>query len=382
MHRKLSDTRAATPAAIQPGEGMFHCVGDWTLDGIAALEQRLAQTPWPAGDVALDGSGIEACDTTGAMLLADTLDGLRRAGRQARLTGLQPEFQALLDLVVERRKEALHAAAPPRRRLPPLAQLGRQVLIRLTRMQGLLAFLGETSVVLARSLLQPTRIRWRALFANIERAGLDAIPIVGLLSFLIGLVIAYQGSNQLQTYGANIYIVELVCLIMVRELAPLLTAIIVAGRTGSAFTAQIGTMQVTEEIDALRIIGINPIAMLVVPKLLGLCIALPLLSLLADAASICGGMVVARSMLDINFVDFIQRIPRAVTPFSFLFGLGKAPVFALVIALVGCYQGFQVRGGADSVGRQTTESVMQAIFLVIVIDALFAVLIGAKGIQR
>lgn len=382
MPRKLSDASPTAPADIQTRDGTPRCLGDWTLEGIAGLEQRLARVSWPAGDITLDGAGVDSFDTTGAMALADTLDALRRQGRSARLVGLQPEFQALLELVIERRCEAIHAAAPPPRPLAPLAQLGREVWTRLKRMQGLLAFLGETSVVLARSLLKPTRIRWRALFANIERAGLDAIPIVGLLSFLIGLVIAYQGGNQLKTYGANIYIVELVCLIMVRELAPLLTAIIVAGRTGSAFTAQIGTMKVTEEVDALRIIGINPVAMLVIPKVLGLCIALPLLSLFADIASICGGMVVARLMLDVNFIDFVQRIPRAVTPFSFLFGLGKTPVFALVIALVGCYQGFQVRGGADSVGRQTTESVVQAIFLVIIIDAVFAVLMGTKGIQR
>jgi len=244
---------------------------------------------------------------------------------------------------------------------------------------GFLAFLGETSIAMARALVWPARIRWQALFANIETAGLRAMPIVGLLSFLIGVVIAYQGGNQLRYYGANIFIVELVTLTMVRELAPLIAAIIVAGRTGSSYTAQIGTMQVTEEVDALRTIGIDPFDMLVLPKLFGLLIVLPLLAVFADMSSVFGGMVVAALMLDVSFQEFLNRIPQVVSLFSFLFGIMKAPVFAAIIALVGCYQGFQVYGGADSVGRQTTQSVVQAIFLVIVADALFAMFLGTVG---
>ncbi len=197
---------------------------------------------------------------------------------------------------------------------------------------------------------------------------------------MMGVVIAYQGGRQLEFYGANIFIVELVALTMLRELAPLITAIIVAGRTGSSYTAQIGTMQITEEVDALRTIGIPPLDLLVVPKLLALTVALPLLTVFADALSVFGGMVMAQTLLDVGFGDFLERLPKVVTLTSFLLGVSKAPVFAAIIALVGCYQGFRVRGGADSVGRQTTVSVVQSIFLVIAADALFSVVLGGVGL--
>ena len=228
-------------------------------------------------------------------------------------------------------------------------------------------------------MLGTRRLRWQALAVTLQQAGLNALPIVALLAFLMGVVIAYQGGLQLKAYGANIFIVELVCLTMVRELAPLITAIIVAGRTGSAFAAQIGTMRVTEEVDALQTIGIEPLDILVLPKLIALLIALPLLTVFADALSIFGGIVMAQFLLDINAVDFINRIPEAVSATSLMIGIGKAPVFAAIIALVGCYQGFRVSASADSVGRQTTLSVVQAIFLVIVADAGFSVVLGSVG---
>ena len=199
------------------------------------------------------------------------------------------------------------------------------------------------------------------------------MPIVGLLTFLMGVVIAYQGADQLQRFGANIFIADLVGLSMVRELSPLLTAIIVAGRSGSAYAAQIGTMKITEEIDALRTIGVGPTELLVLPKMLALIIALPLLTLYADVTGVLGGMLMARSKLDVSFDVFLDRLGEAVSLSSFLTGIGKAPVFAAIIALVGCYRGFQVSGSADSVGRQTTVSVVQSIFLVILADALFSV---------
>ena len=207
-----------------------------------------------------------------------------------------------------------------------------------------------------------------------------ALPIVGLLAFLTGVVLAYQSGTQLSMYGANIFIVDLVGITLLRELAPLLTAIIVAGRSGSAYTAQIGTMRVTEEIDALRTLGIAPMELLVLPKLLALIILMPLLSAFADIMGVLGGMLVAKLAFGVSVADFLERFPEAVSLTNYLIGIGKAPVFAAVIALVGCYQGFQVQGGADSVGKQVTVSVVQAIFLVIVVDALFSVLFNALGI--
>lgn len=238
---------------------------------------------------------------------------------------------------------------------------------------ALLAFVGESAMALANCIAHPTRVRWRSIAFNLRSAGWDALPIVGLLSFLLGVVIAYQGAAQLRQYGANIFVADLVGLSMLREFAPLMTAIIVAGRSGSAYAAQIGTMAVTEEIDAMRTIGIAPLELLVLPKLIALVIALPLLTVFADVMGVAGGMLMARTQLGVGFEEFLDRLGKAVSVTSYMVGLAKAPVFALIVVVVGCYQGFRTKGGADSVGRQTTRSVVQSIFMVIVADALFSV---------
>lgn len=212
---------------------------------------------------------------------------------------------------------------------------------------------------------------------NIRGAGFDALPIVGLLSFLLGIVVAYQGAGQLRQYGANIFVADLVGLSMLREFAPLITAIIIAGRSGSAYAAQIGTMSVSEEIDAMRTLGIAPLDLLVVPKVIALVIALPLLTAFADVLGVFGGMIMARAQLDVGFGEFLDRFVKAVSMTSYLIGICKAPVFAAIIAVVGCFHGFRTKGGADGVGRQTTRSVVQSIFLVIVADALFSVAFSA-----
>ena len=230
---------------------------------------------------------------------------------------------------------------------------------------------------MATSTLHPRRWRGRPILFNIRSAGVDALPIVALLSFLLGVVVAYQGADQLRRYGANIFVADLVGVSMLREFAPLITAIIIAGRSGSAYAAQIGTMAVTEEIDAMRTLGIAPFEMLVLPKLVALAIALPLLTVFADVAGVLGGMLMARAQLDVGYAEFLARFVKAVGLSTYGVGLAKAPVFAVVIVSIGCFQGFRTRGGADSVGRQTTRSVVQAIFLVIVADALFSIAFSA-----
>ncbi|PIE83652.1 MAG: hypothetical protein CSA09_00770 [Candidatus Contendobacter odensis] len=327
----------------------------------------------------LDGAGIHRLDTTGALQLLNVIADLEQTSSSVQLTGLRNEQQTLLHLVRERRTDA-GSTVPPNRSIGILEKQGHRAIHLLKSAFSFLSFIGEVAIALGKLALKPGRFRWQALFADIETAGVYALPIVGLLAFMMGVVIAYQGGQQLEFYGANIFIVELVSLTMLRELAPLVTAIIVAGRTGSSYTAQIGTMQVTEEVDALRTIGISPIDLLVLPKLVSLTIALPLLVLFADVLSILGGMFMAQIMLDISVSDFIDRVPQVVTPISFLMGIGKAPIFAAIIALVGCYQGFRVRGGADSVGQQTTISVVQSIFLVIAADALFSIILGGIGL--
>ncbi|MFN0186731.1 MAG: MlaE family ABC transporter permease [Aquabacterium sp.] len=263
------------------------------------------------------------------------------------------------------------------RALQALEGIGRHGAAVAGQGMAMLSFIGEVALTAANSLRHPARWRVRPILFNLRSAGFDALPIVGLLSFLLGVVVAYQGADQLRRYGAHIFVADLVGVSMLREFAPLITAIILAGRSGSAYAAQIGTMAVTEEIDAMRTLGIVPIELLVLPKLVALMIAMPLLTAYADGLGVLGGMLMARAQLDVGFPEFADRFVKAVSPTTYLVGLAKAPVFAAIIALVGCFQGLRTRGGADSVGRQTTRAVVQSIFLVIVADALFSVAFSA-----
>ena len=354
-----------------PSPSEARCAGAWVLRAITPLERRLAARSFPGdGELVIDAAAVTAMDTSGAWLLHRTIRALEAHGRTVRVQGLRPEFNSLFRLVVSRAP----ASRPPAAAAPGvLAKIGRQAWDSLLGGFGLLTFLGECAVALVRALAQPRRIRWRPILYNVQTAGFEALPITGMLSFLLGIVIAYQGAEQLRRVGANIYIADLVGLSMVRELSPLITAIIVAGRSGSAYTAQIGTMKVTEEIDALRTVGVAPMDQLVLPKMLALIVALPLLTVYTDVMGVLGGMIMARAQLDVSFFTFLDRLDDAVKLKSYLIGVGKAPVFAAIIALVGCYQGFQVSGSAESVGRQTTVSVVQSIFLVILSDALFSI---------
>lgn len=256
---------------------------------------------------------------------------------------------------------------------PTLESVGKGAASAWEQCFALLSFVGESALALLGWVTHPPRIRWRPILFNLRTAGLDALPIVGLLSFLLGIVVAYQGADQLRQYGANIYVTDLVGLSMLREFAPLMSAIIIAGRSGSAYAAQIGTMQVTQEVDAMRTLGIAPLEMLVLPKLIALLIAMPLLTVFADVLGVAGGMLMARAQLGISFSAFLDRFPHAVSTTSYMVGIGKAPVFAVIISVIGCFQGFRTKGGADSVGRQTTRAVVQSIFLVILADALFSI---------
>ncbi len=270
-----------------------------------------------------------------------------------------------------------HPASRAARAPGMLEAAGRNASAALQEAAALLAFLGESATAFAGCVAHPSRLRWRPILFNIRSAGVDALPIVGLLALMLGLVVAYQGADQLRQYGANIFVADLVGLSMLREFAPLITAIIIAGRSGSAYAAQIGTMEVTEEIDAMRTLGIAPIEMLVLPKVFALVIALPLLTAAADVLGVLGGMVMASAQLDVGYGEFIDRFLKAVSTTTYMIGIGKAPVFAAIIAVVGCFQGFRTRGGADSVGRQTTRAVVQSIVLVIVADGLFSIAFSA-----
>lgn len=352
--------------------------GDWTVRHLERLEADLRQIPWPDGTITIDLSAVGRMDTGGAWLLQRLLAVLESEQRHVEVQGLSPKAAGLLGLV---RSTSLQAGAVPYPKQPGIVEdLGRRGIDSIGAGIGLVAFVGEMGSAWFRQVLHPGRIRWGAVSESLVEAGHRALGIVGLLSFLLGIVIAYQGGIQLRQYGASLFVADLVGLSMVRELAPLITAIIVAGRTGSAYTAQIGTMQVTEEVDALRSMGIPPMDLLVLPKLFALIVALPLLTVFADIMGVLGGMVMSGMQLDIAFATYIQRLGVAISVDSFLVGVGKAPVFAAIIATIGCYQGFQVAGSAESVGRRTTTSVVHSILAVIVVDAAFSVAFSRLGI--
>lgn len=353
--------------------------GAWVLDNLIELQRQVDRLSLPdRGSVRIDAGDVSRLDTAGVDLLRVLRDRARRDDRDVPVDGLADEYLALLELVDERMVPLEEVPQPERPGL--VERVGRTTVAWAQDLLALVAFIGEASIAVLRQVRRPSRIRFRQTMKIVQDSGLDALPIVGLLVFLLGVVVAYQGGRQLEIYGANIFIVEMVGLIMLRELAPLIAAIIVAGRTGSAYAAEIGTMRVTEEIDALETIGIGPFDQLVLPKVFGLMLALPLLVVFGDIMGIVGGIVMAQVVLDVSYADFIQRMPTAISTSDFVVGVAKAPVFALIISMVGCHQGFQVTGGADSVGKQTTVSVVQSIFLVIISDAAFSILFSWMGV--
>ena len=370
-------------AITQPTSQGFILEGCWNAQNMGNIEHQIATIQVPANtNVTVNCAKIEAMDTAGAWLLQKLLLRLNQKNTVQKnivvyLVGLRPIFKKLLDAVsadmANLNLQENDAKSKPTIKPNFVERIGEKTIAASNQTTEALSFVGETATALVKSILQPKRIRWRPILFNIRSAGFDALPIVGLLSFLLGVVVAYQGADQLRQYGANIFVADLVGLSMLREFAPLMTAIIIAGRSGSAYAAQIGTMAVTEEIDAMRTLGISPQELLVLPKVIALIIAMPLLTVFADVLGVFGGMLMARQQLDVSFVEFLDRFVKAVSPTAFMIGIGKAPVFAAIIAMVGCFQGFRTKGGADSVGRQTTRSVVQSIFLVIVADALFSV---------
>ena len=348
--------------------------GRWILPEMDAAKSAMDALKFNAlsENFTLDASHIESIDTNGCYLISKLLYTASEAGKKGTLTGLKKEDLDLFNFIDTKLNFDMPPAKTPAL-LNYLSQLGKYGINLTIDAMGFLAFTGEASLELFKNLLRPWRIRWRTFWANIQTAGVNALAIVGLLNFLVGFVITYQGGTLLRMFGVNIFAVDLITISTLRILAPMLTAIIIAGRTGSAFAAQIGTMKVNEEVDALETIGINPIDQLVIPKLLAMLVAMPFLTIFADILGILGGMVLSYTFLDISFAEFLERIPQTVTINSFLVGLAQTPVFAIIITFVGCYQGFQVQGGADSVGRQTTTAVVQSIFLVIIFEAIFSI---------
>lgn len=348
--------------------------GSWETASLAQLDvglRRLARARVRAARI--DLGAVDNMDTAGAWLLYRTRKELRARGVAAEFQGAKPAHADILNRIetgdVEQTLERDEVGPV----LAMVERVGRASIAALKEGADLLSFLGATVITAGRAAVKPRRIRFTSLISHIEQVGLNAMPIVGLLSFLIGMVIAYQGAEQLRRFGAEIFTVDLLGIFMLREMGILLTAIIVAGRSGSAFTAQIGTMQVNEEVDAMRTLGLDPLEVLVLPRILALIIALPLLTVLADVMGLAGGALMSMVVIDITLVQFTERLKDVVPLWAFWVGLIKAPVFGLLIGLVGCREGLNVAGSAESVGRHTTKSVVVSIFLVIVADALFSI---------
>ena len=350
--------------------------GEWTVRAAPRLDSELrALEPGDAGEAEIDGSSVERLDSAGAWLLVRTKRTLEQRGKRVSAIIL-PEIYGSLIHTVEHEHTAPPVTLPHRHTLNALLErIGRAAIHAVAQAYGMLGYLGRVTVETAEAFVMPRgNLKVAALIHQIEETGLNSIPIVGLLAFLIGIVLAYQGADQLKRFGAEIFTINLLGVGVLREIGGLITAIIIAGRSGSAFTAQIGTMRVNEEIDAMETIGLNTVDVLVLPRILGLVIALPLLTFFADIMALIGGAIMCYFDLGITIPAFMRQLHEAITINTFMVGIIKAPVFAFVIGLVGCYEGLQVERNAASVGRLTTRSVVESIFLIIVIDAAFSIM--------
>lgn len=327
----------------------------------------------------LDLSSVEGLDTAGALAINLLQNKLLGDGFKTEVAGASPKHLELLELakLPPEHVDDYKAVSPF---LVTLNNIGQRVFVELKTVVAVLAFTGLLILTLGKTIIKPWTMRWTSIFYHMEQAGVMAVPIVGLLSFLIGMVLAYMSADQLTRFGAQPFVVNLLSVSLLRELGPMLAAIVVAGRSGSAFTAEIGAMVTNQEVDAMQVFGFDPMRYLVLPRVIGLLITFPLLAFLANILGLLGGWVALRISYDMDLFSFVSRLHDVIEARHIWIGLAKAPVFALAVSLVGCYQGFQSTGSADSVGKLTTKSVVESIFLVIVINAVFAIVYSKLGI--
>jgi len=359
---------------------VMHLEGPMVINTAAQIEEALSNIEVKKGKkISFCLGNVTAFDTAGAWLIYRTMRDLRFHGAIVSYENATADQEILLEQALI--NDAPCTISPPKKNsfLQQVEDVGVGTLNFLESIGSILSFLGLVIMRLLRLLAQPTKLRMTSVVFHMEQVGFKALPIVGLLCFLIGLVIVQQGAFQLRQFGADVFVVNLIGVSALRELGILLTAIIAAGRSGSAFTAQIGSMKLYEEVDALQTIGLDPVDTLVIPRLLALVFLMPLLAFYADIMALAGGATWSWIALDISPATFIRRLNDAVTITDYWVGIIKAPVFGMVIAVVGCFNGLNVRGGAASVGERTTMSVVQSIFMVIVLDAFFAIFFTAIG---
>jgi len=360
-------------------ETVIALVGEILIAQVERLRAGLDAVAGP-GPAVIDLRRVERLDTAGAWMITDLRRRLEADGIRTRLAGVSRTQSELLETV----EASLPKGPLPDRPRPGLrdrlADFGEATVAAGLTLVELTALLGAVMARIAALFLHPGRLRFTSLVHHMQEAGLNAVPIVSLMAFLIGVVLAFQGATQLQQFGAEIFVVDLIALSILRELGILLTAIIVAGRSASAFTAAIGSMKMREEVDAMRTLGLDPIEVLVLPRILALVIMLPILVFVADIMGLVGGALMSWIELGISPGMFQARLLNSTDAIHYVTGLIKAPFFAVLIGLIGCYEGLKVEGNAESLGRLTSKSVVLAIFLVIVADAAFSIFYALVGL--
>ena len=374
-NQQKSPAHPARPTIFAKGDGARLALrGDL---GIATLaDARSALKPWskPGPGRSLDLSGLGSLDTPGALLLR----GLR--GEGVSLTGVRAEHRSLLDLICGLELPPASKLKPVRRWRELVIQIGKGAHDVAWAAVDIATFVGRTASWTVRGLVHPSSLRPASISRHIAETGIQALPIIGLMAVMIAIVIGYQGVAQLRRFGGEDFTINLVAVSVLREMAVIITAIMVAGRSGSAFTAEIGVMKTRQEVDALQVMGMEPMQVLVVPRVIALVITLPLLTFFADVMGLLGGAAISQFLLDMSPTQYLARLPHVVDGSDFFVGLFKAPVFAFFIASIACMHGLKVSGSAESVGRETTRAVVKSIFLVIALDALFSIVFEKMGV--
>ena len=354
--------------------------GRLVTNTLGQVETAFREYSAAGSSLTLDLSALELMDTGGAYLVVSLQRRLAAAGTQVEITGANSDQLALIETVSQALPAEEGIEDLPRGFIPWVESVGRKTHAAFLSFLSLLSFLGLTLQRFLRVIVQPRRLRMAALVSQMQETGLNAVPIVALMGFLIGIVLSFQGAAQLRQFGAEVFVVDLISISILRELGILLTAIIVAGRSGSAFTASIGSMKVREEIDAMRTLGLDPIEVLVLPRVIALLIMLPALGFIANISGIFGGALMSWVELGVSPDMFITRLHENTDVWHLAVGMFKGPFFAVVIGVVACWRAMQVHGSSESVGRQTTASVVQSIFLVITLDAAFSVFFSEVGV--
>lgn len=349
--------------------------GSWLIADLGDVDAWIQKFDVSQSDLkSIDATQITKMDTAGALLIHSLQQKLGKQNISIPINGLPDTFKALLDLVTKELSEINAKPITTTPRYNWFYYIGKISVNLYYRSLVMFAFLGEVVIRLFSAISLPIKLQWRSTVHEIDVGGYRALPIIAVMMFLIGVVVAYQLGVQLRIYGANVYMVDLSGVAILREFSPLISSVIIAGRTSTSFAALIGTMKVNEEIDALETMGFSPIERLVLPKILGLLVALPLLVVWGDIFGMLGSMIMAKNMASINFHAFLERFRQEVAIKHLYIGLVKTPVFALIIAGIGCFQGFQAEGSAQSVGERTTKAAVQSIFLIILTDGLFSIL--------